>query len=96
MCLLSPGLFLFAVLAGSGSPNPALSSTVLPREKKCSPVVKELQASRYTRYHCSLNVSDPAAHSQYTVSVKRLEQGKFIESFNHSEFALPLHEFPVL
>lgn len=65
------------------------SSSPKAGEKKCSPVVKELQASRYTRYHCSLNVSDPAAHSQYTVSVKRLEQGKFIESFNHIQMNPP-------
>ena len=44
-------------------------------------------ASVYTRYHCSLPVPEPSAHSQYTVSVKHLEQGKFIMSYNHSECA---------
>lgn len=59
-------------------------------------MVKEPQASVYTRYRCSLPVPEPSAHSQYTVSVKHLEQGKFIMSYYHSECALPLSEFPVL
>lgn len=59
-------------------------------------MVKELQTSLYTRYHCSLTVPDPSAHSQYTVSVKPLVQGRSISSYDHSEFALPLHDFPVL
>lgn len=66
------------------------------REKKCSPVVKLLQTGLYTRYHCNVTVPDPGAHSQYVVSVKHLEQGKPISSYDHSEFAPPLREFPGL
>lgn len=88
---------LFEVLVGPYVPPSLLSAQLyFPREKACSPVVKELQASLYTRYRCSLTVPDPSAHNQYTVSVKHLEQGKFIRSYDHSECALPLHEFPVL
>lgn len=59
-------------------------------------MVKELQGSLSSRYHCSLTVSNPSAHSQYTVSVRLRKQGKFIKSSEHSEFALPLHGFPGL
>nr|BAE33352.1 unnamed protein product [Mus musculus] len=59
-------------------------------EEKCSPVVKEPQASVYTRYRCSLPVPEPSAHSQYTVSVKHLEQGKFIMSYYHIQMEPPI------
>lgn len=59
-------------------------------------MVKELQTGLYTRYHCSLTVPDPSAHNRYTVSVKHLVQEKLISSYDHSEFAPPLHGFPVL
>lgn len=58
-------------------------------EEKCSPVVKELQANVYTRYRCSLPVPEPSAHSQYTVSVKHLEQGKLILSYDHIQMEPP-------
>ncbi|XP_027241256.2 cytokine receptor common subunit beta isoform X1 [Cricetulus griseus] len=58
-------------------------------EKECSPVVKELQDSLYTRYHCSLTVSNPSAHSQYTVSVQLRKQGKFIKSYRHIQMDPP-------
>lgn len=51
-------------------------------------MVKELQGSLCTRYYCNLTVSNPSAHSQYTVSVKLRKQGKFIKSSDHSEFAM--------
>lgn len=56
-------------------------------------MVKEGQNSLFTRYRCNLTVPDPSMHSQYTVSVKPLKQETVIQSFNHSEFVLPLHEF---
>ncbi|XP_028639786.1 cytokine receptor common subunit beta-like, partial [Grammomys surdaster] len=58
-------------------------------EKRCSPVVKELQTSLYTRYHCRLTVPDPSVHNQYTVSVKHLVLGKFISSFDHIQMQPP-------
>ena len=53
-------------------------------------MVKEPQASVYTRYRCSLPVPEPSAHSQYTVSVKHLEQGKFIMSYYHIQMEPPI------
>ncbi|XP_052017527.1 cytokine receptor common subunit beta isoform X1 [Apodemus sylvaticus] len=58
-------------------------------EEKCSPVVKELQSGLYTRYHCSLTVSNSSAHNQYSVSVRHLEQGKTIKSYNHIQMKPP-------
>ena len=52
-------------------------------------MVKELQSGPYTRYRCSLTVPDPSAHSQYSVSVRHLEQGKTIKSYSHSEWSVP-------
>ncbi|KAH0518873.1 Interleukin-3 receptor class 2 subunit beta [Microtus ochrogaster] len=58
-------------------------------EKECSPVVKELQDSLCSRYHCNLTVSNPSTHSQYAVSVKLRKQGKFIKSSDHIQMHPP-------
>lgn len=93
--LLIPRTVLLQGLSLISPPITLLSAPFcFPREKECSPVVKELQDSLCTRYHCSLTVSNPSAHSQYTVSVRLRKQGKFIKSSEHSEFTL--HGFPGL
>lgn len=65
------------------------SSSPAAPEEECSPVVKELQDSVCTRYHCSLTVPNPSSHSQYTVSVQLRKQGKLIRSSSHIQMDPP-------
>ncbi|CAH6791128.1 cytokine receptor common subunit beta isoform X1 [Phodopus roborovskii] len=76
-------------MAGSVSFGLFYRSSPAAPEKECSPVVEELQDSLCTRYHCSLPVSNPSAHSQYTVSVQPRKQGKFIKSSRHIQMDPP-------
>ncbi|CAO2601575.1 Cytokine receptor common subunit beta, partial [Lemmus lemmus] len=76
-------------VAGSVSFGLFYSSSPAAPEKECSPVVKELQESLCTRYHCSLSVSNPSAQSQYTISVKLRKQGKFIKSSENIQMHPP-------
>ncbi|KAL1767366.1 cytokine receptor common subunit beta, partial [Sigmodon hispidus] len=62
-------------MTGSVSFGLFYNSSPAALEEECSPVLKEMQDSISTRYHCSLTVSNVSAHSQYTVSVKPREQG---------------------
>uniref|UniRef100_A0A8C6W237 Cytokine receptor common subunit beta n=1 Tax=Nannospalax galili TaxID=1026970 RepID=A0A8C6W237_NANGA len=66
----------------------SVHSTMLPREEECSPV-EEQQAGLFIHYHCGINVSNPSAHSRYTVSVKPRKQGKYIPSSNHIQMPSP-------
>ncbi|XP_052603431.1 cytokine receptor common subunit beta [Peromyscus californicus insignis] len=76
-------------MTGSVSFGLFYSSSPAAPEEECWPVVKELQDSLRTRYHCRLNMSSPRAHSQYTVSVKPRKQGKHIKSSNHIQMHPP-------
>ncbi|XP_051015868.1 cytokine receptor common subunit beta [Acomys russatus] len=76
-------------MTGSVSFGLFYSSGPASQEKECSPVVKKPQANLWTRYHCSLTVPDPSAHSQYTVSVKPRKQEKVIESYSHIQMNPP-------
>ncbi|XP_021492385.1 cytokine receptor common subunit beta [Meriones unguiculatus] len=76
-------------MTGSVSFGLFYSSSPGTPEKECSSVVKELQDSLFTRYHCTLTVPDPSAHSQYIVSVKPLKQEIVIQSFNHIQMNPP-------
>ncbi|XP_017658237.1 cytokine receptor common subunit beta [Nannospalax galili] len=58
------------------------------QEEECSPV-EEQQAGLFIHYHCGINVSNPSAHSRYTVSVKPRKQGKYIPSSNHIQMPSP-------
>ncbi|XP_059103592.1 cytokine receptor common subunit beta-like isoform X2 [Peromyscus eremicus] len=76
-------------MTGSVSFGLFYSSSPEAPEEECWPVVRELQDSLRTRYHCRLNMSSPRTHSQYTVSVKPRKQGKYIKSSSHIQMHPP-------
>ncbi|KAG8511130.1 Cytokine receptor common subunit beta [Galemys pyrenaicus] len=78
-----------AEVAGSVAFSLFYTSSGGAEEKECAPAQKGEQGSPYVLQWCQIPVPDPAAHSQYSVSVRPRREEKHIKSSDNIQLARP-------